>query len=73
MDIHFSYSPQLYFKYGKDISQTILNYNEVSREATFNSYEEIVQLNCQCDDPDVSRFVDAYHIVTGNLEIVQSV
>ena len=32
-------------------------------------------MNCQCDDPDVSRFVDAYHghIVTGNLEIVQSV
>ena len=40
----YSSQPLYYYKYGKNIGQTILNYNKVSREATYSNYEEITQI-----------------------------
>ena len=43
-DSKYSSKPLFYYKYGKNIGQTILNYNKVSRQATFNHFEEITQM-----------------------------
>jgi hypothetical protein len=40
----YSSQPLFYYKYGKNIGQKILNYNKVSREATFKNFEEINQM-----------------------------
>ena len=70
----FKELPIIYFKYCKNISQSILNYNAATKASTFESFEEIQNLVCHCGEEDVAAFIDPIHghVLTGDLGIVQN-
>ena len=70
----FKEMPIIYFKYCKNILQSILNYNAATKESSFESFEDIQNIVCQCDEEDVAAFVDPIHghVLTGDLNIVQN-
>ena len=40
-DNQFAYIPNFYYKYGRNIGQTILNYNQTSRELSCSNFAEL--------------------------------
>ena len=66
--------PIFYYKYQKNISQTIFNYNKCSKETLFATLEELNNIPCVCQQPENQTFVNGQygHIITGDLSIVQN-
>lgn len=71
----FKELPIIYYKYCKNISQSILNYNQATKESTFTSYQDIQNMECRCNEDRVAAFVDPVHghVLTGDLNIIQNV
>ena len=70
----FKELPVIYYKYSKNISHSILNYNSATRETSFESFQDIQDLPCSCNEEDVQTFVDPFHghVLTGDLRIIQN-
>lgn len=66
--------PIFYYKYVKNISQTIFNYNKCTKETVFSTVEEINNIPCVCQQPMYQAFVNHQHghIITGDLSIIQN-
>ena len=62
------------YKYCKNISQSIFNYNEATKKSTFESFEDILNTECHCNEEANEPFVDPTHghVLTGDLRIVQN-
>ena len=66
--------PIIYYKYERNISQTIFNYNKCTKETLFSTIEELNNIPCVCQQPLNQTFVNRQygHIITGDLSIVQN-
>ena len=66
--------PMFYYKYEKNISQTIFNYNRCTKETLFSTLEELNNIPCICQQPVNQAYVNRQygHIITGDLSIVQN-
>ena len=58
------------FTYGRTIGSKILNYNKCLKEAGEMTYDEMMNMKCDCQ---MSEFVNSHHghIMTGNLDIIR--
>ena len=58
------------FKYCNTIGSKILNYNKVLKDVGLVSYNDILEMTCNCHE---SNLKDAHfdHIITGNLDIIR--
>jgi hypothetical protein len=66
--------PIIYYKYERNISQTIFNYNKCTKETKFTTIEELNNIPCVCRQPINQTFVNRQygHIITGDLTIVKN-
>ena len=59
------------FCYGRTVGSKILNYNKVLKDAESLSYQEIVEMQCDCNDSEFSNQHHG-HITTGDLRIIKN-
>ena len=61
---------KLIYKYCNTIGRKILNYNKILRSIGSLSYNEIMELPCNCQD-SIFRNDTFGHIITGDLSIIE--
>ena len=63
--------PMFYFKYQKNISREIFNFNS---DDAFQTIEDLNNLACECDELIDRTFINDFygHVLTGDLNIIQN-
>ena len=56
------------------ILQSILNYNPATKNSTFETFQDIENMDCPCGEERVAAFIDPVHghVLTGDLSIIQN-
>ena len=62
---------RLIYKFGKTIGSKILNYNDVLRNTGNLQFDDILNMQCNCDD-SLHKNDQFGHIITGDLEIIEN-
>ena len=69
-DIKRRFTIRPWYKYSKTIGNRILNYNKILKSCGNMSYDDIMSMNCDCQQSEFNHG-EFDHVITGDLGIIQ--
>jgi hypothetical protein len=69
--LRYGKNPQVVFKFSGTIARKILNYNKILKNTGVLSYQDIVGMDCRCENHPLKHDVFG-HVITGDLSVLHN-